>query len=186
MRYGTFWQRVAASLIDGLVLLPVICAELCIYDLSREVAMALLVPSALLGFGYTIYFHARFGQTVGKRVMGIQVVRCDGSAIGWHEACRRSAVDVLFSTLHIVASLVAFSQIGEGVYEALGWVQRGKLLTQNEPAWSSWAGWVSLGWFWGEVVVLLFTRERRSLHDFIAGTVVIQEPKAEEVPLVTA
>ena len=137
MRYGTFWQRVAASLIDGLVFLPVICAELCIYDLSREVAMALLVPSALLGFGYTIYFHARFGQTVGKRVMGIQVVRVDGSAIGWREACRRSAVDVLFSTLHVAASSVAFSEIGEGVYEALGWLQRGKLLSQNEPVWSS-------------------------------------------------
>lgn len=186
MRYGTFWQRMAATLIDGLVLLPAICAGLWVYDSSREVAMALLVPSALFGVAYSTYLHARFGQTVGKRVMGIQVVRCDGSAIGWPEAWRRSAVEAAFSTLQVAASLVAFSRIVEGDHETLGWLQRGKLLSQNEPSWSSWVGWVSFAWWWGAVVVMLFNRERRSLHDFIAGTVVIQEPKVEEAPLVAA
>ena len=45
---------------------------------------------------------------------------------------------------------------------------------------------MSFAWWWGAVVVMLFNRERRSLHDFIAGTVVIQEPKVEEAPLVAA
>ena len=186
MRYGTFWQRVAATLIDALVLLPYTVAVEWISGFSREVAMSLLLPTAMLDIGYATYFHARFGQTVGKRVMGIQVVRLDGKAIGWREAWLRSAVAALILMIQITASWVALSRIVEGTYEDLGWLQRGTLLSQHAPAWSSWIDGVSLAWWWVAVVVMLFSRERRSLHDFIAGTVVVQEPRAEEVPLVAA
>jgi uncharacterized RDD family membrane protein YckC len=30
-------------------------------------------------------------------------------------------------------------------------------------------------WFWSEVVTMLFNKKKRALHDFIAGTMVIQE-----------
>lgn len=186
MSYGTFWQRVAATLIDMLVLLPVIVAVEWISGSSRAVAMSLLLPAALLDIGYAIYFHARFGQTVGKRVMGIQVVRLGGNAIGWREAWLRSSVTTVVSMIQVAASWVALSRIGEGAYEGLGWLQRDTLLSQHAPAWSSWIDGVSLAWSWVAVVVMLFHRQRRSLHDFIAGTVVVQEPRSEEAPLVAA
>ncbi len=180
MRYGTFWQRVAASLIDALVLLPLWVAVEWISGSSTAVAMSLLLPAALLWIGYDTYFHARFGQTVGKRVMGIQVVRLDGNVIGWREAWLRSAVDALYYMFQVVASWVALSRIGDdGAYEGLGWQQRDTLLSQHAPAWSSWIDGVYFAWFWVAVVVMLFHRERRSLHDFIAGTVVVQEPGSE-------
>ncbi len=142
--------------------------------------MSLLLPAASLWIGYDTYFHARFGQTVGKRVMGIQVVRLDGNVIGWREAWLRSAAEALYYMFQVVASWVALSRIGDdGAYEGLGWLQRGPLLSQHAPAWPSWIDGVYFAWFWGAVVVMLFHRERRSLHDFIAGTVVVQEPSSE-------
>jgi len=180
MRYGTFYQRVAASLIDILVLLPTFIAVEWISGSSKAVEMSLLLPAALLWIGYYTCFHARFGQTVGKRVMGIQVVRLDGNVIGWREAWLRSAVTAVISMIQVVASWVALSRIGDdGAFEGLGWQQRGTLLSQHAPAWSSWIQGVYFAWFWGAVVVMLFHRERRSLHDFIAGTVVVQEPGSE-------
>ena len=141
----------------------------------------------MLWIGYATYFHARFGQTVGKRVMGIRVVRLDGNVIGWREAWLRSAVDALYDPFQVVASWVALSRIGDdGAYEGLGWLQRDTLLSQHAPAWASWIEGVSLAWLWVAVVVMLFHRDRRSLHDFIAGTVVVQEPRSEEAPLVAA
>ena len=162
MRYGTFYQRVAASLIDALVLLPAIVAVEWISGSSTAVAMSLLLPAALLGIGYDTYFHARFGQTVGKRVMGIQVVRLDGNVIGWREAWLRSAVTAVISMIQVVASWVALSRIGDdGAYEGLGWQQgRYTLLSQHAPAWSSWIEGVDHAWLWGAVVVMLFHRER--------------------------
>ena len=86
-----------------------------------------------------------------------------------------------------MASWVALSRIGDdGAYEGLGWLQRDTLLSQHAPAWASWIEGVSLAWLWVAVVVMLFHRDRRSLHDFIAGTVVVQEPRSEEAPLVAA
>jgi uncharacterized RDD family membrane protein YckC len=186
MRYGTFWQRVAATLIDALVLLPLWVAVEWISGSSTAVAMSLLLPAALLYIGYYTYLHARFGQTVGKRVMGIQVVRLDGNAIGWREAWLRSAVAAVILMIQVAASWVALSRVGEEAYEGLGWQQRITLLSQHEPAWSSWIEGVSLAWSWVAVVVMLFHRERRSLHDFIAGTVVVQEPRVEETSAVAA
>jgi uncharacterized RDD family membrane protein YckC len=32
-------------------------------------------------------------------------------------------------------------------------------------------------WFWAEIITMLTNRKRRSVHDFIAGSVVIRIPK---------
>jgi uncharacterized RDD family membrane protein YckC len=87
------WQRLGAFLVDalvGLVLyLPVLAATVVHWDPSRS-AMVNFANSGSTGFLVTfllavvwlivtIVFVARYGQTIGKRVVGIRVARPGGA-----------------------------------------------------------------------------------------------------------
>src|SRR5262245_26350252 len=113
MNYATFWQRFAAMWIDALVLLPLTVVEIWIGSVSRVATIVLVLPMTAAYCAYTIYCHGRFGQTIGKYVMGIRVVRTTGERIGWREAWLRSSFDVVFSVLGVLASLIALAAIAD-------------------------------------------------------------------------
>lgn len=165
--------------IDLFVLLPIMVAHAWLVSESKIAALVLVIPMAIVYDSYTIYCHGRFGQTVGKRVMGIRVVLTTGEAIGWHAAWLRSSVDVMFSVLWVIASFMALTTISDAEFYGVGWMQQFQNLSALEPVWLSWTEEASQIWVWSEVVVMLFNKRRQALHDFIAGTVVItmhQEP----------
>jgi uncharacterized RDD family membrane protein YckC len=65
---------------------------------------------AVIGFGYYIFAEAFYGQTVGKRIVGIRVVDEDGGQVGFGAAVVRNLlrlVDGLF--FYLVGALFAFS-----------------------------------------------------------------------------
>ena len=172
MNYATFWQRFAAMWIDFFVLLPLVFIHGWLESLSKSAAFVLVIPMEAAYAAYTIYCHGRFGQTVGKRVMGIRVVRTTGEAIGWREAWLRSSFEVLFSVLGVIASFAALATIADADFYGVGWMQRSQNLHAHEPSWLGWTEVAGQIWIWSEVVVMLFNERRRALHDFIAGTVV--------------
>jgi uncharacterized RDD family membrane protein YckC len=178
MNYATFRQRFNAAWIDVLVLLPIGFLQGWLEAFSKDTAFLLVVPMALVYSFYTVYFHGRYGQTIGKMVMGIRVLRLTGEDIGWSNAWRRSSVDIGFSILGIVSTFAALLMITDPEYYGVGWMQRTKNLQLHEPEWLSWCKVASQIWIWSEVVVMLFNTKRRALHDFIAGTVVVADAKA--------
>ena len=115
--------------------------------------------------------------TVGKRVMNIGVARTNGQPIGWWEAWLRSSFDVLFAMLGMVASFVAVTAVSDEEYYGVGLLQRTQNLHALQPWWLGWTEVASEIWVWSEVVVMLFNRQRRALHNFIAGTVVTAEER---------
>jgi uncharacterized RDD family membrane protein YckC len=76
---ASFGQRLVAAIIDGLIV-GVVFLILIIPLKTAGYFLALLI-----GLGYTTYFEAGpAGQTPGKRVMGIRVIRyADGGPLGW-------------------------------------------------------------------------------------------------------
>ena len=178
--YATFWQRFAAMWIDFLVLMPLMVIQVLLGSSSKSVAFALVIPMAAAYAAYTIYCHGRFGQTVGKRVMDIRVIRTTGERIGWREAWLRSSVELCFSALGVIGSFVALATIADSDYYGVGWGQRAQNLAAHEPLWLGWTATATQIWVWSEVVVRLFNKRRRSLHDFIAGTVVASERRISD------
>ena len=76
----TLLPRIGAFLVDFLLLgialgLLVVVAGV----ISDGLAVAVSGLSGLLVFAYFIYMEGTYGQTVGKRVLGIVVVKADGS-----------------------------------------------------------------------------------------------------------
>jgi uncharacterized RDD family membrane protein YckC len=171
--YAGFWRRLGALLVDGLVFLPISVSVTWVSAQSRLAALLLLLPLAALGCAYEVYFHARWGQTLGKMANRVRVVSVDGSRIGFRQALLRSAVDILFSGLSIAAQASALLRIPAAEYGTLGWLEQRRRLTEAMGPWE-WLSWLGVAWTLSEVVTMLFNRRRRALHDFIAGTIVVR------------
>jgi uncharacterized RDD family membrane protein YckC len=173
MTYATFWQRFAAMWVDGFILLPFMLLFGWLEAESKSLAYLIPLPRWVLFAGYHIFCHGRFGQTVGKYTMGIRLVQTDGKSITWYQAWLRSSVDLIFGLLAICSHVIALSRIEETAYQTMSWNEQMKAIIDGAPVWLSWVGTASQIWIWSEVIVMLFNKKRRALHDFIAGTVVI-------------
>ena len=164
--YAGFWKRLGALLVDGLVFFPIPLILNWLASKPTWGPVADTVISNLAFPAYTIFFHYRYGATLGKVVTGIKVTLPDGSPIGFKEAFLRSYVDLCFAIVEMFAEL---SAIGNTDAEQIQW--------------SGWRGTVAIIgviWLLSEIVVLLFNERKRSIHDFMAGTVVIHKRFAKE------
>ena len=72
------------------------------------------------------------------------------------------------------------ANISDADFYGVGWMQRAQNLHAHEPSWLSWTEVADQIWIWSEVVVMLFNKRRRVLHDFIAGTVVTAEQRISD------
>jgi len=173
MKYAGFWKRLGAGWIDGFALLLPTIFLLWLNSVSRTWAFLTEFPLAFLVYAYEIYFHGRSGQTIGKRSVNIKVMSLDGSAITWRQAFLRSSVGVGLGVLYLISTLAALFNITEADFSALSWPE----LAVKKAALSPYINEITIAmyaWMASEVVVLLFNRKKRALHDFIAGTVVVE------------
>src|SRR5215213_7079688 len=90
-----FWRRAAAKLIDFLLIVVFVGGLAAFVWMVGPPGLAWFLPvlcviGCLLGlFGYTIAAEHYAGQTVGKRVMGIHVVRESGARISLGQSAIR-------------------------------------------------------------------------------------------------
>lgn len=91
-----WWKRVGASLLDGLVLLPLFIIVGIV--LVRAAPIAATLVGFVVEFAYlSLMWTKRNGQTVGAKALGIRVVAADGSPMPPEMAYRRAAVLQLFT-----------------------------------------------------------------------------------------
>jgi uncharacterized RDD family membrane protein YckC len=158
--YRTFFRRLGAGVIDGIVLLPV-----AILHASIEPATELFAVlwATFLSIVFVVYFalmHARYGQTLGKmatRVLVIDVSEKKSMTLG--QAFRREMGIVAVNACALLAA------IAQHVFE---------LGPRVSTTVVSFVDLAALLWFLLEVVSMLSNPKRRALHDFIAGTVVLK------------
>jgi uncharacterized RDD family membrane protein YckC len=179
--YAGFWKRFCAGWADAFVILPLGYLFIWLESFDKNLAILITIPSTALFSMYHVYFNAHFGGTLGKLAVGIRVARPDGTKIGWPEAWKRSAVDLAFGFLILCVEVWALTQVNGEQYSATAFVERMRLLHSYYPSWFSVVTISQHIWIWSEVVVLLFNKRKRALHDFIAGTVVIHKEFAEQV-----
>ena len=117
----------------------------------------------------------KFGGTLGKLAVGIRITKPSGEKIGLREALLRSSVDIAYGILFAVYQVLAIHQLDPDLYLAAGYFERGKLLAPFYSEYSKLTDILFNLWYWSEMIVLLFNKRRRALHDFIAGTVVIHK-----------
>ena len=174
MPYAGFWLRLIAMFIDGVVFLPVAIIYLYTRAESWEMAVMTTIPYCFLYALYNIYFHGRWGRTIGKMVIRIKVVRQDGEDIRYGQAFMRHSVDLVLATLSAAAFSMALDSVKDTGFFHGDWQQLNTLFHNALPPWWNSVKAATQTWVFSELVVLLTNKEKRSVHDFIAGTVVIR------------
>ncbi|MFS2292825.1 MAG: RDD family protein [Actinomadura sp.] len=161
------WARLGAALLDSLVLgvasVPAILFSIRwdalresmssgepvtdpmdLYHIPRLIGAYVVV--FLLGFAYFTVAHAKWGQTIGKKALGIRVVSvADHSALTWRQAIGRQAFVYAVSVATALLNLVP----GGALIGVLGML---------DNAWILWDG------------------QKQAVHDKVAGTLVLKAP----------
>lgn len=175
MQYAGFWPRLAAAVIDFCVLAPLLIFVGIWSVGSRTTFLWVGVPLGAVSAFYHIYSVGRWGQTVGKIALKIQVVALDGTAAGYARAFYRHSVDVVFTVGSTALTVLALASISSGQFDALPPAGKAELMAAHTPAWGPIVDKLLNAWIASEFVVLLCNEKRRALHDFIAGTVVVHK-----------
>ena len=172
--YAGFIPRFVAFFIDLFIFAL-------IYKISKAGAdqpighlIFLQVCGLFLGVLYEVGLVGFYGQTLGKMFSGIKVVRLDGFRVHWSNAWWRYSVSILFSVFALLEYFYIANKtsMDQSLSSAIS----------NTPGFFSpliiSVGLVTNIYDCSELLVLLTNQKRRAIHDFIAGTIVIHDPRS--------
>lgn len=115
-----FWIRLGAALIDGILLgitfsilgsllVPILGEPSPDPDVFTQADGNHLIFNTILGIIYYTLMHGKFGATIGKLSVGIQVIRADGEPISYGRSAARYFAEILSAlTLGIGYLMAAF------------------------------------------------------------------------------
>ncbi|MFL5387016.1 MAG: RDD family protein [Longimicrobiaceae bacterium] len=174
--YAGFGPRLGALLLDGLVLLPAWGASIWMQTRSPAGAVFGVVFALLVYEAYHVGLTATFGQTLGKRLMDIQVRRADGARVGWGRAFLRRLPTLLSEVAGVAVAVVVASVLTQAQFDDAGGIfDRMRMLTRAGAALNVFFH-LPFGLYNLANAITFFTNDRyRALHDLIAGTVVVYE-----------
>ena len=164
VRYQTSWRRFAAAVIDSLLFWPLsrllrFTSQTASFPIVTFLALLL---DALSFLAYSIYMHGRFGQTIGKWFMKVEVISIDEGRLTMRQAVRRDSVPLAFTVLYL---LFAIGPVFSGTSPYDREFEQGVL---------SFLAHAGLVWTALELGTMLTNSKRRAIHDFIAGSVVVR------------
>ena len=154
-KYSTLFPRVAAMLLDGYIIVLIRWVEAAFLKntsgLLHKVPQFLFMADIVL---YSILFHLFFGQTIGKKLVGIKVVNYDNEAqISYKQAILRD----FFPLLAMI--YLCFAKDLNNV----DLISAHKIMAL-----------VFFVWYFVEIITMLFNKKRRAIQDFIARTISVR------------
>jgi uncharacterized RDD family membrane protein YckC len=160
IKYHTFWKRLAAGIIDGIIFMPLYyCADFIADHAKLRILLYFLI--FIFSATYSILLHAKYGQTIGKKVLHIKVYSLDEqNVIGLKRAFYRDSVWVFTEVAGLIYFLITSSQAPTDSID-----------TQSN--FEDFVSTVTFLWFVLELVTMFLNSKKRALHDYLAKSVVI-------------
>jgi uncharacterized RDD family membrane protein YckC len=172
--YAGFWVRVAAKLLDFVILLPVIGLVLYIDSLSKSANINAMIPNLLFGAAFEVVLVKIYGGTPGKLIMGLKVIQKNGDNIDWQSSFYRYSVEFFLAILGVYVMFLTLNLIDDSTYASLGFMKRNQLISTINPIPAKIQNWTDFAWYISGIIVLISNPRKRTTHDFIAGTVVVK------------
>jgi len=161
MGYATFTQRFGAHVIDNIIffIIFMVISHSTYIDESELALYIFACARSISPVLYSILFHAKFGQTLGKMKERIQVIDVsEERPITFRQALIRDSFPLLCSFGYIILLVLGYTE---------QYVAFGKPL--HYFLYYGFYVWLAL-----EVITMLFNKKRRAIHDYMAGTVVVR------------
>lgn len=130
-RYAGFWMRFWAYIIDLLVVSSINGILLTPFKFINDGEVVHVGFWTLTGIIATITFYLyfllmtkKFGQTLGKMILGIKVIREDNQPLQWSDLFFREVIGRfihrVFSFLAVLYIVVAFTKEKQGIHDMIG------------------------------------------------------------------
>ncbi|OIJ12425.1 hypothetical protein BKP37_13370 [Anaerobacillus alkalilacustris] len=130
-RYAGFWMRFWAYLLDLVVVASingiVVTSVLSILGLSNVKIAFFSLEAVLIAFVTALYFlllTKKWGQTIGKKVLGIKVVHVNNQPLTWSSVIFREVVGryilQVFILTYFLYLIVAFQKKKQGLHDMVG------------------------------------------------------------------
>jgi len=181
--YAGFGPRLAAKILDFIVMLPVIGLLFYVNGISKAAYYDAVVPNLLFGILYEVVLVKIYGGTPGKLIMGIKIIQKNGDDVDWRAAFYRYSVEFFIAILAVYVMILTLNLIDDSTYISAGFMKRNQLIDSINPIPNQVQTWISGLWYISGLIVLVSNARKRSTHDFIAGTVVVKSlflPKIRE------
>lgn len=172
--YAGFWRRAGALLLDFFFMLPFSIGFVLINNQGRLNYLYTIVPMSIFSLVYFTYPVQRWGGTPGKLVFGIHILKQNGERVRWNEAVLRQLPVFALGIFGIIAQVVTLMGISDSEY-LLPFSERAHLMMEERPSWAEYPQWANNLWVIIGIIVMLSNERRRAVHDFFAGTVVINK-----------
>ncbi|HUO58292.1 MAG TPA: RDD family protein [bacterium] len=180
--YAGFFLRILCQAIDGSI----------VYAFSRLVGwlefrsfhfffLTNLVSFVFFRF-YFMYFTGKWGQTPGKMAVKIKVIRKDGYEIRWSNAILRNIFETVLVILINIGFTMAMSHTSAHDFDLMTLADKENFLEKNMPSFVQYCFELRMVYAISEFFVLLMNKKKRAIHDFIAGTVIIRDPRMPLLP----
>lgn len=179
--YAGFWVRVAARLLDFVILLPIAGLVLYVNNISKSAYMNMLLPNLLFALAFEVILVKVYGGTPGKLIMGLKIIRKDGDSVDWKTSFFRYSVQFTLGILSAYVLFLTLSLIDDNAYNSAGFLQKSQLLSKANPGPMQIPNILSLAWYIAGTIVLLSNLRKRTTHDFIAGTVVVKAAYLDKI-----
>ena len=181
MKYAGFWIRLWALFLDTLLFaVPGLTLMFVVFP-TDAVARAWIIGLQNVFFSaYWVYFQATTGRTLGKYLAGIKVVTTEGKKLTVSAALLRN-MWFLFAAIKPAADICSLLSVPSVEFAEATERARGLALAATRPHWYVIALLILSLWWLVELIMLLRSDRKRSLHDLIGGTVVIHTQQDAQV-----
>jgi len=174
--YRNFWRRFWAGMIDGVIFEPVSWLDKWIWGAGLPIPLLVIwfVVATSSGVAYSVILHGLYGQTVGKRLLGVRVYSVSGATLSMRQAVLRDCFPIVVNLVAGVALLPTVAA-GKNPLHPAGFELSGP------STWVLLVAWATAAWLLLELGTMFANPHRRALHDLIAGSVVMRVRNDPEV-----
>jgi uncharacterized RDD family membrane protein YckC len=175
MEYGGFWRRLGAVLLDALILSPLALAQMLMLGDTHLAYVYYALPGLAITLVFHVYLVQRFGGTPGKRILGMRIANLDGTPVTTRTAFIRYSPLFALAVLSTISTALMSRSLGADGLEGLSYMEKMMALNGHQSIWAKVVGWIMQAWYIVGAITLAANSRKRAVHDFIAGTVVLQD-----------
>lgn len=161
--WAGFWIRVLASIIDGLVMIPII--GLSVFNLISLKNLTLELSLMALIIFYKPLMEYKYGATLGKMACKIKVTNVEFGRITLEQSFLRSSLVIIGQIISIISTIIIYQSAD--FINSTNWLEIGEI---QEPILLQVLDKLSSVIIIVSCIVVAFNSKKQGIHDMIGKT----------------